>query len=275
MEEKIGIQGIKGSFHHQVAQEYFGEAVKVDSCRTFKGVINSLLSGKSTQAVMAIENSIAGSILPNYALIDENEVKITGEHYIPIDLNLMTLPGNRMSDITEIYSHPIALLQCKPFFDKYPKIRLIEDTDTAGAARRVATKKLGNAAAVANHTSAQLYGLEIVKEGIHSVHNNSTRFLVLNTGKIGEAGKEVDKASLKFELDEKHGSLSSVLNILTDCNINLTKIQSLPIIETPWRYAFFIDVTFDEYAEYQKSLDILKILTHKLKVLGEYKNSIK
>ena len=141
MEEKIAIQGIKGSFHYQVAQECFGPEVKVDECRTFKGVIDSLLSGRSTSAVMAIENSTAGSILPNFALIDENNIQITGEHYIPINMNLMALPGQNLEDIKEVYSHPIALLQCKNYFEDYPEMKLIEDSDTAEAARRISRKE--------------------------------------------------------------------------------------------------------------------------------------
>lgn len=275
MEEKIAIQGIKGSFHYQVAQECFGSEVKVDECRTFKGVIDSLLSGKSTSAVMAIENSTAGSILPNFALIDENNIKITGEHYIPINMNLMALPGQKLEDITEVYSHPIALLQCKSFFEEFPEMKLIEDTDTAGSAKKISENRMIGAAAIAGTVSAELYGLDILAAGIHSMKNNATRFLILNVGENGSTPETVNKASLKFELDDHHGSLASVLNILNDCNLNLSKIQSLPIVETPWKYSFFVDVTFEKYEEYEKAMGIIKLMTEELKVLGEYKNNRK
>jgi len=275
MEEKIAIQGIKGSFHYQVAQECFGPEVKVDECRTFKGVIDSLLSGRSTSAVMAIENSTAGSILPNFALIDENNIQITGEHYIPINMNLMALPGQKLEDIKEVYSHPIALLQCKNYFEDYPDMKLIEDSDTAEAARRISEKQQKEVAAVAGTVASELYGLEILSAGIHSMKNNATRFLILNVGKNGNTPETINKASLKFELDDRHGSLASVLNILNDCNLNLTKIQSLPIVETPWKYSFFVDVTFEKYEEYQKAMGIVKVLTEELKILGEYKNNRK
>ena len=258
-----------------MAQECFGPEVKVDECRTFKGVIDSLLSGRSTSAVMAIENSTAGSILPNFALIDENNIQITGEHYIPINMNLMALPGQNLEDIKEVYSHPIALLQCKNYFEDYPEMKLIEDSDTAEAARRISERKQKNVAAVAGTVASELYGLEILSAGIHSMKNNATRFLILNVGKNGNTAETINKASLKFELDDHHGSLASVLNILNDCNLNLSKIQSLPIVETPWKYSFFVDVTFEKYEEYQKAMGIVKMLTEELKILGEYKNNRK
>src|SRR5690606_31905794 len=275
MEEKIAIQGIKGSFHYQVAQECFGPEIQVDECRTFKGVVDSLLSGRSTSAVMAIENSTAGSILPNFALIDENNIRITGEHYIPIHMDLMAVPGQRLEDITEVYSHPIALLQCKNFFEDFPEIKLVEDSDTAEAARRISEKRSLGMAAVAGTVAAELYGLEILSSGIHSMKNNVTRFLILHVGTNGSTPKTINKASLKFQLDDHHGSLASVLNILNDCNLNLSKIQSLPIVETPWKYSFFVDVTFEKYEEYQKAMGIIKVLTEELKILGEYKNNRK
>lgn len=275
MKQIIGIQGIKGSFHHQVAQEYFGSEVQVHESMSFSALMKNILAGNSTQAVMAIENSIAGSILPNYVLIDEHEMKITGEHYIPIELHLMALHGQKTEEIKEVYSHPIALLQCKKFFEKHPHIRLIEDADTAEVAQRISAKELKGVGAVAGTIAAQMYGLEILAEDIHSVKNNTTRFLVLSSNNVLTDKDHLDKASLKFELDHLHGSLASVLNVLNDCQLNLTKVQSLPIIETPWRYSFFIDVTFEAYRDYQKAMKILKVMTEKLKVIGEYKNNQK
>ncbi len=272
MKKAIAIQGIQGSFHHQVAAEYFGKEVTVKACDSFPILIQKLTEGKIEQGIMAIENSIAGSILPNYALIDENSVRIVGEHYIPIHMNLMALEGQSIEDIQEVRSHPIALLQCKNFFDKYPHIKLVEDNDTADVARKISEEKLMGIAAVASKTAAAIFGLNILEEGIHTVKNNSTRFLILSSNGHVVNKEEIDKVSLKFELDQEHGNLASVLNILNDCNLNLTKIQSLPIIEFPWKYSYFIDVTFLTYSEYEKAKDILSIITQELKVLGEYKN---
>ena len=272
MKNVIAIQGIQGSFHHQVAKEYFGDGVKVRSCDSFPKLMHELSEGSIHQGIMAIENSIAGSILPNYALIDENKVHIIGEHYIPIHMNMMALQGQSIEDIFEVRSHPIALLQCKDFFEKYPKIKLVEDTDTADVARQISEQNLKGIAAVASKTAASIFGLEVLAEGIHTVKNNSTRFLILSSNGHAVNKSEINKASLKFELDQEHGNLASVLNILNDCNLNLTKIQSLPIIESPWKYSYFIDVTFRSYSEYEKAKEILGIITEELKVLGEYKN---
>lgn len=274
MANKVAIQGIRGSFHHQVAQEFYDPNVEVDECMSFREVVESLLSEKSDRAVMAIENSIAGAILPNYALIDENELRIIGEHYIPIRMNFMALPGQKIEDIKKVYSHPMALLQCKEFFKNYPKIKLIEDADTAEVARRIAEKGSTNVAAVASKAAAEIFGLEILAEGIETMKNNATRFLVLSTQKKCPNGEMINKASLKFVLESRQGSLVSVLNIIRDYELDMTKIQSVPVIETPWKYAFFIDVVFDDQEKFQKALEILRVMTEQLKVLGTYKSSL-
>ncbi|MFD1095067.1 prephenate dehydratase [Salegentibacter chungangensis] len=274
MEKIIGIQGIQGSFHHLVAQQYYGEGIPVLECMSFQEVANSLVDGRSSEGVMAIENSIAGSILPNYALIDEHNLKVVGEHYIPIDMNLMALPGQEIEDIKKVYSHPMALLQCKQFFKGYPHIKLIEDADTAEAAKRISEKGSKHVAAVASRSAAEIFGLNILKESIHTKKSNATRFLILSTQLKEPNGEKIDKASLKFELESKRGSLVSVLNIVRDFNLDMTKIQSMPIIETPWKYSFFIDVTFEDYEEFLKAMDILKAMTEELKVLGTYRNRL-
>lgn len=274
MERKIAIQGIQGSFHHLVAQQYYKEDVPVLECMSFAELTKSLVNGNASEGVMAIENSIAGSILPNYALIDENKLQVVGEHYIPIDMNLMVLPGQKLKDIKKVYSHPMALLQCKEFFKQYPHIKLIEDADTAEVARRIAEKESHKIAAVASKAAAKIFGLEILAESIHTKKSNATRFLILSTKKKEPNGDKIDKASLKFELESKRGSLVSVLNILRDFNLDMSKIQSMPIIETPWKYSFFIDVTFENYDEFLKAVDILKVMTEQLTILGTYKNSL-
>ncbi|OCB75143.1 prephenate dehydratase [Flavobacterium crassostreae] len=273
MEIKIAIQGIKGSFHHQVAQEYFDESVLIEACLSFEELVDSLLSGRATQAVMAIENSIAGPIIPNYALIDKNNLHIIGEHYLRIHQNLMALPGQKIEDITEVHSHPMALLQCMDFLKKHPHIKIVEDKDTAETARRIEQNKLKGIAAIASKTAAKMYNLDILAPEIQTINDNMTRFVILTKETILEAPEAINRASLKFELDHKRGSLAAVLNVMSDCNMNLTKIQSLPKIETPWKYSFFVDVTFEQYSDYQKTKSLVEIMAEYFKVLGEYKNT--
>lgn len=270
----IGIQGAQGSFHHLVAQEYYGEHVEVLEFMSFRELVNSLVKEECDEAVMAIENSIAGSILPNYALIDENNLKIVGEHYIPINMNLMALPGQGIEDIKKVYSHPMALLQCKDFFKEYPHIKLIEDTDTAEVAKRIANKGSKHVAAVASTAAAKIFGLNILAESIHTKKSNATRFLIISKKLKEPNGDKIDKASLKFELESRRGSLVSVLNIIRDFDMDMTKIQSMPIIEAPWKYSFFVDVTFENYKEFQKAIEIIEVMTEQLHVLGTYKNSL-
>ncbi|EIA10199.1 prephenate dehydratase [Flavobacterium frigoris] len=273
MNAKIAIQGIKGSFHHQVAQEYYEQEVVVDECLSFEELVDSLLSGKADQAVMAIENSIAGPIIPNYALIDKNNLHIIGEHYLNITQNLMALKGQKLDDIVEVHSHPMALLQCMEFLKKYPSIKLVEDKDTAETARRIQEKQLKGIAAIGSHAASIMYGLEILVPAIQTIKNNMTRFVIINKENSFVPIEEVNRASLKFELDHKRGSLAAVLNVMSDCKMNLTKIQSLPKIETPWKYSFFVDVTFEKYSDYSKAKSLLEIMAEYFKVLGEYKNT--
>lgn len=272
METKIAIQGIKGSFHHQVAQEYFHQDVLVNECLSFDALVESLMHGKSQLAVMAIENSIAGSIIPNYALIDKNDLHITGEYYLDIIQNLMVLNGQKISEIEEVHSHPMALLQCMDFLKKHPKIKLVEDKDTAETARRIYQKQIKGIAAIASKTAAKLYDLTIIAPEIQTVNNNMTRFFIISKEADILDKEEINKASLKFELDDTPGSLATVLNVMTNCKLNLTKIQSMPIIETPFQYSFFVDVVFEKYKHYEKAMKILAIMTNHFKVLGEYKN---
>lgn len=273
MIKSVAIQGIKGSFHHIVAMQYFETPVNVDECLTFDGAVQSVLTHKTDAVIMAIENSIAGSIIPNYALLDSNHLHIIGEHYLDIQHHLMGLPGQSMEDIQEVYSHPMALLQCKQFFKQYPHIKLVEDKDTAEVAQRIQQKQLKNIGAIASRLASELFELEIISESIQTIKHNETRFVIAKTTNSEVDEVKIDKASLKFELDHKRGSLASILNVMSDCNLNLTKIQSLPKIETPWKYAFFVDVTFEAYQDYQKAKSIMEIMAQDFKVLGEYKNA--
>ena len=273
MTTKIAIQGIKGSFHHQVVNEYFSENVSIDECLSFEELIDSLLSGKSDQAVMAIENSIAGPIIPNYALIDKNNLHIIGEHYLSIHQNLMALKGQKIEDIKEVHSHPMALLQCMDFLKQYPNIKLVEDKDTAETARRIQEKQLTGIAAIASKTASEMYDLQIIAPEIQTIKNNMTRFVIIKKQNSFLPESEINRASIKFELDHKRGSLAAVLNVMSDCKLNLTKIQSLPKIETPWKYSFFVDVTFEKYEDFAKAKTLLNIMAEYFKVLGEYKNT--
>ena len=272
METKIAIQGIKGSFHHQVAQEYFHQNVAVNECLSFEALVDSLLNDKSQLAVMAIENSIAGSIIPNYALIDKNELHIIGEYYLDIIQNLMVLNGQELSEIQEVHSHPMALLQCMEFLKKHPKIKLVEDKDTAETAKRIHQKELKGIAAIGSKAAASMYDLTIIAPEIQTVNNNMTRFFIISKEANVLPKEEINKASLKFELDDTPGSLATVLNVMTNCKLNLTKIQSMPIMETPFQYSFFVDVVFEKYKHYEKAMKVLAIMTSHFKVLGEYRN---
>lgn len=272
MEQTIAIQGVQGSNHHKVAQLYFGEEVQLDECLSFDALVHSLTHEKSSYAIMALENTIAGSIIPNYALIDANNIHINGEYYLNIHHHLMALPNQTIEDISEVCSHPMALLQCKEYFKQYPHIKLVEDVDTAAVARRIQEKQQKGIAAIATKTAAELFELNVLSSEIQTITSNATRFVILQKQKPTEEINRVDKASLRFELDHKRGSLATVLNVMSDCKLNLTKIQSLPIIETPWKYAFFVDVTFESYEDYTKALSVLEIMSTTLKVLGTYKN---
>lgn len=272
MEIKIAIQGIKGSFHHQVAEEYFHQEFDLDECMSFDDLVKSLVENKAQKGVMALENSIAGSIVPNYALIDRNNLQIIGEHYLDIHMNLMALRGQRIEEIKEVHSHPIALLQCAVFFSQYPHIKLVESGDTAETARRIQEEKLNGIGAVAAPIAAKLYDLDILAAGIHTVQSNKTRFVIVKTENKELIKEEINKASVKFELDDTPGSLATILNVMNNSKLNLTKIQSMPIIETPFQYSFFVDVVFEKYKHYEKAKKILELMTTHFKVLGEYKN---
>ena len=272
MKKNIGIQGIKGSFHHIVANNFFGKEIHLAEFLSFEEMIYNLNDGKIDYAVMAIENSTAGSIIPNYALIDEYDISIVGEYYLQITHNLMALKGQSLEDIKEVQSHPMALLQCRDFFKNNSSITLVEEKDTAQIAKKIADNKLKGLGAIASELACKIYDLEIIKENIQTIKQNQTRFVILQNIRPSE-NKNINKASLKFELDHKRGSLATILNVLSDCKLNLTKIQSMPKIQTPWRYSFFVDVTFDNKEHYFKAKSIVEIMAKEFKVLGEYKNA--
>ena len=269
MTQKIAIQGINGSFHEQVVREYFEFAPDLMECKTFDALARAVAQGDCDQAVMAIENSIAGSILPNYALLDQYGLMITGEHFLSIEHNLMALPGQKIEDIQEVHSHPMALLQCKKFFLNYSHIKLVESYDTAEEALNISKNKTTAQGAIAGKRAAEIYGLEVLSSSIQTIKNNVTRFVIVQKEAIDQQNK-ITKAAWKFVLDHKRGSLATALKIVSDCNLNLTKIQSLPVIETPGKYAFFVDVTFSDTKYYYKAKSLMEIMATAFKVLGEY-----
>ena len=271
MKNLVGIQGVIGSFHHIVTMQYFENKAIIKEFLSFDDLVESLVNEKCNYAVMALENSIAGSLIPNYALIDENNLHIVGEMYLDIQHNLICLEGQDINDINEVHSHPMALLQCKNFFKKHLHIKLVEDKDTAQVAKRISENKLQNVAAIASDLAAEIYSLKIIKKSIQTIKHNETRFVILQKF----SNKNIDnisKASIKFELDHKRGSLAAILNVVSDCKLNLTKIQSLPKIDTPWVYSFFIDITFEKFKDYKKAKSIMSIMAKDFKVLGEYEN---
>ena len=241
----------------------------------FDDLVDSLCDGKSDFGIMAIENSIAGSIIPNYALIDKNDLQIVGEYYLNIHHHLMALPNQKIEDISEVNSHPMALLQCKDYLRNLSNLKLIEDVDTAEVAQRISEKQLKGVAAIAPKVAAELYDLEIIADDIQTIKNNATRFVIVQKRREESLVVETNKASLKFMLDHKRGSLAAVLNVMSDCKLNLTKIQSMPKIDTPWKYAFFVDITFDKLKDYQKAIAIINIMAGDFKILGEYKSGKK
>jgi prephenate dehydratase len=270
--KKIAIQGGAGAFHEIAALHYFGnENVEIVPTLTFRDLFKSLKHQHADYGIMAIENMLAGSILPNYQLLSESNMKIIGEIYLRIIQNLVALPGQTIDQITEVYSHPMAILQCQIFFEDYPYIRLIESLDTALSAKEIADKQLKGIGAISSTQAATKYGLEILNSSIETDKMNYTRFLILVDKEQEVTFEEtVNKSSLHFALAHEIGSLAKILSIFSYFNINLTKIQSLPILGKEWEYFFYVDVEFSDYNMYKHALDSVKPFTSTLGVLGEY-----
>ncbi|MBN1158655.1 MAG: prephenate dehydratase [Bacteroidales bacterium] len=270
--KKIAIQGGYGAFHELAANAYFeNENIEIVPRNTFKDLFKALKSGQVDYGITAIENSIAGSILPNYTLLLESHLKIVGEIYLRIRQNLVALPGQTISDIVEVHSHPMAFLQCQQFFDDYPHLRLIDSADTALSAKEISEKNLKGVAAISSSEAAAKYNLEVIADGIETNRMNYTRFLILE-GINGNAPETqyVNKASLTFALAHKIGCLSKVLSILSYYEINLAKVQSMPIIGKDWEYQFYVDVEIDNYYFYKQAIEAIRPFTQDLQVLGEY-----
>ncbi len=268
--KKIAIQGIAGSFHEDAARNYFGnEEIEVVECNSFRKVCDLIDADKVDIAVMAIENSIAGSLLQNYALIRDYHLRIIGEIYIHIQMNLMALPGVKKKDIREIYSHPVSFLQCNEYLEKYfPDIERKELGDNARVAKIISTEKIEYAAAISNLRSAELYGLQVIETGIESIKKNYTRFWILS--KRSTQSNSNNKASLCFEVGHYYGALAKVLDIFAENKINLLKIQSVPILGRPNEYTIHVDVEWDEIANYEQAIHSILKNVSSLSILGEY-----
>lgn len=267
--KKISIQGHRGSFHDMVARDIFGSNSQILEKSSFEEVFEDVKSGKSDYGVVAIENSIAGSILENYDLLERYDLPIIGEYYLRIKHNLLALPGQSTSDIQEVHSHPMALKQCYPFLKKI-QVKLVESEDTAASAREIKEKKLTGVAAIAGDLAARLYGLEVLAAGIETDKQNYTRFLVIS--KTKKRIKEANKSSIVVEVEHKPGSLAKVINCFAENNVNLTKIESRPIIGQPWEYRFYIDFELDAYGKKgTQVLDKVRSNSTHLKVLGSYR----
>ncbi|WP_207496088.1 prephenate dehydratase [Aridibaculum aurantiacum] len=270
MSLKIAIQGFEGSFHQVAAQQFFDD-VEVIPCATFREVVKIAANKKESDGgVMAIENSIAGSILPNYNLLLKSNLKIVGEVYLQIRQNLLVNPGVQLQDIREVHSHPMALLQCIDFFDKY-KWKLVETEDTALSAKHVHQNRSKHIAAVASKLAAQLYNLDVIAPNIHTMKNNYTRFLVLKREGTTAKVEDANKASVNFFTDHSKGSLAKVLSKIASAGINLSKLQSMPIPGSDWKYSFHADMEFDNIKKFDNALQKIQPLTQELTVLGLYK----
>lgn len=273
--KRIAIQGFDGSFHDIAAHEHFeGEQIQLICCATFEQVFENIKRDPTVIGLVAIENTIAGSLLHNYELLRDSHTTIAGEHKLQIHHCICCLPDDDWNTISEVHSHPVALMQCRKYLANHPQLKAVEAEDTAGSAEFIAKNRCHGWAAICNAAAAERYGLKVLEDHIEDNKHNYTRFLVVcspNKADLLRPREKTDKASLVFNVPHEEGSLSKVLTILSFYNINLTKIQSLPIIGHEWEYLFYVDVTYDNITRYHQSIDAILPLTSELKILGEYK----
>jgi prephenate dehydratase len=274
----VAIQGIKGAYHEIAARKYFQEKgeqeIDILPCDQFKDVISAVKKDPNLVGIIAIENTIAGSLLQNHELIRESDLVVVGEQKIRISHSFASLPSDSLETITEVNSHPIALMQCADYLTTLPRVKIVEEGDTALSAKLIAENNLKGHAAICSRYAAELYGLKILDEGIETNKRNFTRFLLLATRWLADElveSAEISKSSIVFTLPHSEGSLSKVLSILSFYDINLTKIQSLPILGREWEYLFYVDLTFNNLLKYKQGLDAIRPLTKDFKILGEYK----
>lgn len=269
---KVAIQGGVASFHDIAAKKYFGESIDTLECGTFKEVCEKIAHNQADFGIIAIENKIAGSILLNYHLIDSFDLKIIGEIYLPLELDLMAKPNCSIADIKEVISHPMAIGQCQEYLAKLKNVKVLEFKDTATSAKYVQTHNDCNLAVIGGPAIASTYGLQTLEKNISDEKNNYTRFYILT--KHAELEKNANKASITFTINDKVGSLAELLISFKNGGLNLSKIQSIPIPNQPTQYAFHVDVTFDQENNLKANLDQIKPLTNRLKILGLYKGAV-
>ena len=273
--KQVAIQGIAGAYHDIAARAYFeGETIETIDCHSFKDVFSAIRKDNAILGIVAIENTIAGSLLQNHNLLRESDTSIIGEFKLRISHCIAVLPGQTMQDITEVHSHPIALMQCDDFLENHPDWKIVESEDTALSAKAIQEKKISGRAAICSKLAAKTYGLEILESGIETNKRNFTRFLIISDRWNSDQyinQQNIDKSSIVFTCRHEEGSLSQVLSVLSFYHNNLTKIQSMPIIGHEWEYLFFVDLTFNDYMKYKQSLDAIRPLTKNLRILGEYK----
>ena len=268
---KIAIQGYEGCFHHIAANDYFGRDISIMPQDPFRGVAAAVKRGEADMGMMAIENSIAGSIIANYSILQDAKLQVAGEIYLPIKQNLMVLPDVELEDIREVESHPMALLQCIDYLDSRPW-KLVESEDTALSARHIAEKGLRHTAAIASELAAEMFGLKIIAPEINTIKSNYTRFMVLKRHDHN-IDPHADKASLYFKTDHREGSLLRTLSQLQ--GINLSKLQSYPIPSEPWHYLFHIDLEFGCLDDYIRNLDRLQEAAEEVHVYGVYRSGLR
>ena len=275
MKKRVTIQGVAGCYHDAAARNYFSnEEIETIPCDSFQEMFDHLATDASLLAILAIENTIAGSLLQNHELLRKNQTRIIGEYKMRISHTLAALPGQSIDQLTEVNSHPMALRQCEQFLLRHPNMKMIEKFDTAGSAKEIAENNLLGHAAVCGEYAAELYGLNILERSIETNKRNFTRFLILadptSIDENGPAALDVNKASLMFTLPHNKGALSAVLAILSFYDMNLSKIQSTPIVGREWEYRFYIDVTFDNIVRYHQAVEAVRPLINDFKILGEY-----
>lgn len=272
--KRIAIQGIKGSFHDIAAHQLFpDEEIELVCCGTFEALFKAMRADETMLGLMAIENTIAGSLLHNYELLRDSGTTIVGEHKLHIEHSIMCLPEDNWADISEVNSHPVALMQCRHFLAGHPQMKVVEAEDTAGAAETISRLQMRGHAAICHAGAAPLYGLKVLEQAIEDNKHNFTRFLLLSHPNNAAQFRNVeqsDKSSIVFALPHSEGSLSQVLSIFSFYRINLTKIQSLPIIGQEWQYLFYVDVIHNDYTRYRQSIEAVRPLTKDLTILGEY-----
>jgi len=274
--KRIAIQGSIGSFHDIAAHQYFeGEQIQLICCSTFEQVFENIKRDPTVIGMVAIENTIAGSLLHNYELLRDSGTTVVGEHKLHISHSICCLPEDTWETVREVHSHPVALMQCRDFLDNHPDIKVVEGIDTAGSAKYIKDNDCKGWAAICNVSAAKLYGLKVLEESIEDNKHNFTRFLVVCNPRKADFLRpleKADKSSMVFALPHEEGSLSQVLSIMSFYKINLTKIQSLPFIGHEWEYLFYVDVTYDNLTRYRQSIDAITPLTKELKILGEYQD---